>query len=82
MHFMPAGETPECETVQLIQMEYAEMPDLKLTFRQAQRLWSLSADLCERALTSLVGSGFLTLTSSGFYVRRVDGLWLPGTPGR
>jgi hypothetical protein len=74
MHFMP-----ECDTVQLIQMEYAEMPDLKLTFRQAQRLWSLSADLCERALTSLVESGFLVLTSSGFYVRRVDGLSLPET---
>jgi hypothetical protein len=62
----------ECEAVQLIQMEYAEMPDLKLTFRQAQRLWSLSAELCERALASLVRSGFLVLTSSGFYVRRAD----------
>jgi hypothetical protein len=75
MHFMP-----ECEAVQLIQMEYAEMPDLKLTFRQAQRLWSLSTDSCERALTSLVGSGFLSLTSSGFYVRRADGLRLPEMP--
>jgi hypothetical protein len=67
MPFMPV-----CEAVQLIQMEYAEMPDLKLTFRQAQRLWSLSAELCERSLTSLVGSGFLMVTSSGFYVRRDD----------
>jgi hypothetical protein len=63
---------PVCDAVQLIQMEYAEMPDLKLTFRQAQRLWSLSAELCERALTSLVASGFLMLISSGFYVRRGD----------
>lgn len=67
MQFMPLGDV-----VELIQMEYAEMPDLKLTFRQAQRLWSLSAELCERALTSLVGSGFLMLTASGFYVRRDD----------
>jgi hypothetical protein len=50
------------EAVELIQMEYAEMPELKLTFWQAQRLWNLSDDLCHRALEALVGSGFLTLT--------------------
>jgi hypothetical protein len=78
MQFMPV-----CDAVQLIQMEYAEMPDLKLTFWQAQRLWSLSAELCERALTSLVGSGFLMLTSSGFYVRRGDAMeWSPRRTAR
>jgi hypothetical protein len=56
------------EAVQLIEMEYAEMPELKLTFRQAQRLWNLSEELCERALSALVKTGFLNLTGDGTYV--------------
>ena len=58
------------DVVQLMAMEYAEMPELKLTFRQAQRLWNLSSELCERALGVLIGSGFLTRTPDGAYVRR------------
>ena len=38
------------DVVQLMKMEYAEMPELKLTFRQAQRLWNLPSESCERAL--------------------------------
>ena len=56
------------EAVELIQMEYAEMPELKLTFWQAQRLWNLSEELCQRALAALVTSGFLARTSEGAYV--------------
>ena len=58
------------EAVELIQMEYAELPELRLTFWQAQRLWNLSEELCERALTALIASGFLTRTADGAYVRR------------
>lgn len=65
MQFMPI-----IEAVELIQMEYAEMPELKLTFSQAQRLWNFSDDLCERALTALMASGFLARTPDGSYVRR------------
>ena len=65
MEFMPI-----VEAVELIQMEYAEMPELKLTFCQAQRLWNFSDELCERALTALMASGFLARTSEGSYVRR------------
>ena len=54
--------------VELIRMEYAEMPELKLTFWQAQRLWNLSEELCRRALAVLTGSGFLARTSDGRYV--------------
>jgi hypothetical protein len=61
---------PIIEAVELIQMEYAEMPELKLTFWQAQRLWTFSEELCERALTALIASGFLARTPDGFYVRR------------
>jgi hypothetical protein len=58
-----------CDAVQLIQMEYREMPDLKLTCRQAQRLWSLSPEMCQRALVSLTQARFLLLTRDGAYVR-------------
>ena len=58
------------DAAELIQMEYAEMPGLKLTFWQARRLWNLSDDLCERALAALTRSGFLTQTSDGAYIRR------------
>jgi hypothetical protein len=57
------------EAVQLIQMEYAEMPGMRLTFCQAQRLWNLSDELCQRALATLTGSGFLARTPDGAYVR-------------
>ena len=62
--------TEFCDIVQLMEMEYAEMPELELTFRQAQRLWNLSSELCESALSALVGSGFLTRTPDGAYIRR------------
>jgi len=65
MRFMPIHEA-----VELIQMEYAEMPELRLTFLQARRLWNFSEDLCERALTELLWSGFLGRTPDGSYVRR------------
>ena len=61
---------PMTEAVELIQMEYAEMPELRLTFWQAKRLWNLSEDLCERALNALIVSGFLVRTPDGSYVRR------------
>ena len=57
------------EAIELMKMEYAEMPDLKLTFSQARRLWNLSDELCERALTALTRSGFLTRTGDGAYTR-------------
>jgi hypothetical protein len=55
-------------------MEYAELPELRLTFWQAQRLWNFSEELCERALTALMASGFLTRTPAGTYVRRSSSL--------
>ncbi len=52
-----------------IQIEYVEMPQLKLTARQVQRLWSLSTEVCEAALSGLLRTGFLTQVSDGAYVR-------------
>ena len=48
-------------------MEDAVMPGLKLTFWQAQRLWNLSSELCERALTALIRARFLVPAPDGTY---------------
>ena len=60
------------DTVTLIRLEYQEWPTLKLTFWQAQRLWNLTDDLCERALDALVRQDFLMVTCSGTFVRRAE----------
>ena len=46
--------SPMQDVLTLIQMEYLEMPDLKLTLRQAKRLFDLPLELCENALRTLV----------------------------
>ena len=62
--------TPEVrDALVRIQTEYIEMPDLKLTARQAQRLWSLSHEVWETALAVLIGTQFLVQTRDGAYVR-------------
>jgi len=66
--FMPLPRVDEA--IELMQMDYAEMPALRLTFWQAQRLWNLSQEQCEQALRALTASGFLVRTTDGEYVRR------------
>lgn len=53
-----------------IRVEYIEMPDLKLTCAQARRLWNLPQEICDAALASLVGTGFLWRTHDGRFLRR------------
>ncbi len=53
-----------------IRSEYCEMPGLKLTLRQAQRLWALDERTCESLLDSLVHDGFLIHSRDGSYVRQ------------
>jgi len=52
-----------------IRAEYWEMPGLKLTPAQAQRLWNLDRDTCDTLLTDLVSAGFLARTRDGAFVR-------------
>jgi hypothetical protein len=49
--------------------EYWEMPGMKLTMPQAQRLWALDAATCQSLLLSLVENGFLARTHDGAYAR-------------
>jgi hypothetical protein len=55
--------------VQRIEGEYHEMPGLKLTDAQAQRLWGLDAETCRTILVTLMQRRFLRRTASGMYVR-------------
>jgi hypothetical protein len=52
-----------------IQGEYLEMPGLRLTIVQAQRLWGLDRPVCEALLAALVDAKFLCRTRDGAFVR-------------
>ncbi len=60
------------ELLTRIQGEYREMPGLRLTIAQAQRLFGVDAASCEGALRELVDSKFLSLTRDGCFVRTAD----------
>ena len=50
-----------------IQAEFTEMPDLRLTRWQVERLCDLPQELCEAALAALVRSGILSETREGMF---------------
>ena len=60
-----------------IRGEYVEMPGLRLTSRQAGRLWNLDQTACEEILATLVQELFLSRTSDGAYLRRDTGHHVP-----
>jgi hypothetical protein len=57
--------------LQLIRSEYAEMPGLHLTARQAQRLWGLDASRCQALLDALESERYLKRIGDQVYVRAV-----------
>jgi hypothetical protein len=52
-----------------IRSEYLEMPGLRLTASQAQRLWCLDPETCDSLLSELVEDKFLKRSRSGEYLR-------------
>jgi hypothetical protein len=54
-----------------IQSEFLEMPGLRLTSRQAQRLWNLDMLVCESLLAALVDVRFL-VEQDGVFLQRTD----------
>jgi hypothetical protein len=54
-----------------IQGEFLEMPGLRLTVKQAQRLWNLDQVVCESLLAALVDVRFL-IESDGMFLQRTD----------
>ena len=68
-----------------IRAEFREMPCLRLTCRQAQRLFGMRADICDRVLATLIGEGLLTCGSDARYGLRDDLVWRAyptGAPGQ
>ena len=57
------------DVLRRIQGEYREMPGLRLTKAQAQRLWGLDRAACDAALGALVETRFLFRNRDGAYVR-------------
>ena len=53
-----------------VRSEFLEMPGLRLTPRQAARLWGLEVALSDRVLAHLAEAGFLLCTRDGAYMRR------------
>jgi len=66
---MPATLPVSDDALRRIRGEYLEMPGLRLTTAQAQRLWNLDRPTCEHLLASLVTSRFLAQTRDGSFVR-------------
>lgn len=61
------------EAARAIRGEYLELPGLRLTTQQVQRLYSLDGVTCEAVLAALVDVEFLARTADGQYVRHLQG---------
>lgn len=65
-----AGQSQALDDVlRRVQGEYIEMPGLRLTLAQAQRLWGLDRTACDTLLGALVDAKFLFRTRDGAFVR-------------
>lgn len=66
---MVSVSTPE-ETLRRVRAEFLEMPGLKLTVPQAQRLWGFDRHTCEAVIEELTEARFLSRTRDGAVVLR------------
>jgi hypothetical protein len=62
-----------CDWVRLIESEFAEMPGLHLSKRQAQRLWNLDSSTADIIFDALEASSFLKRTTTNMYIRADSG---------
>jgi hypothetical protein len=64
-----AAQQQPLEVLRRVQGEFIEMPGLRLTIAQAQRLWGLDRAACDALLSALVEAKFLFRTRDGAFVR-------------
>jgi hypothetical protein len=64
-----AAQQQSRDVLQRVQGEFMEMPGLRLTTAQAQRLWGLDRAACDALLGALVDAKFLFRTRDGAFVR-------------
>ena len=57
------------DVLRRVKGEYLEMPGLRLTIAQAQRLWGLDRAVCDSLLGALVDAKFLFRTRDGAFMR-------------
>lgn len=60
------------DLVRRVRAEFLEMPGLRLTPRQATRLWGLEHEQCQAVIALLIGSAFLRYTATGAIARAQD----------
>jgi hypothetical protein len=65
---MATLQTDMTDLLRLVRAEYREMPGLRLTPRQAQRLWDLDSTTCDTVLGTLEAVHFLRRTADHSYV--------------
>ena len=65
---MTTDESATHDWLRIIQAEYMEMPGLRLTKPQVQRLWRLDPHTCDSVLQALVAAEFLKKTPRDAYV--------------
>jgi hypothetical protein len=65
--------------IERILTEYQEWPTLRLTTRQAARLWALEIAYCECLLNQLVTDGHLFIDARGRYAWRGQ-VYVPRAP--
>jgi hypothetical protein len=56
-----------------LRAEYLEIPGLRLTFAQAQRLCGVERTLCKAVFDALVADKFLCVKSDGAHARLTEG---------
>jgi hypothetical protein len=59
-------------TLERLRGEFIEMPGLRLTVKQAQRLCGVEPTICQPILDALVDVKFLCVKSDGSYARAID----------
>jgi hypothetical protein len=65
---MAPAQSVQDDVLRRVRAEYLEMPGLRLTRAQAQRLWGLDTRTCEQLLVALTESRFLAQTRDGAFV--------------
>ena len=59
--------------IERLRAEFTEMPGLRLTSKQVQRLCGIEPRICDVVLSALVDDNFLCIKSDGTYARLSDG---------
>jgi hypothetical protein len=69
----PVNTFIDQQVLERLRAEYLEMPDMRLTSEQVQRLCGIEPTMCKRVLNALVKASFLCVKSDGTYLRLTEG---------